>query len=267
MHSQYYKDVRWHGCPFVCDAEERLFRFQRHKAVESASMRRSVTSQKSYCSLERIPCSGTRSESLGGCSETPYIHIIVPLWQPPVVRRLPRSLTYLGFHVVDDFGIFLNWQIVPQYRQSIAFRNSLPVAAWQKYGHIITTVSQRMLTPGWHRWLVQQCLCTSCETASLFPPPITSDYYAYLHMSISQVPTAFEQYGRGFTKQGPQSANAVCGCRHLQTGRLRSEITEKGGGNGKLSFNPGSGWNEFHGGTPGRNRTYDLRIRNLSQGQ
>ncbi len=45
--------------------------------------------------------------------------------------------------------------------------------AWQKYGHIITTVSQRMLTPGRHCWLVQQCLCPSCETVSVFPPPST----------------------------------------------------------------------------------------------
>ncbi len=62
---------------------------------------------------------------LGGCREASYIHIIVPLSQAPVVWRLPRSLTYLGFHVTDDFGILLNWQIVSQYRKSIAFRNSL----------------------------------------------------------------------------------------------------------------------------------------------
>jgi hypothetical protein len=62
---------------------------------------------------------------LGGCRETLYIYMIVLLSQPSVVPRLPRSLTYLGFCVTDDCEVSQNWRIVPQYRQSIAFRNSL----------------------------------------------------------------------------------------------------------------------------------------------
>ena len=66
-----------------------------------------------------------RNSLLGGCRETPYISRIVLLSQPPVVQRLPRSLTYLGFYVTDDCEVSRNWRIVPQYWQSIAFRNSL----------------------------------------------------------------------------------------------------------------------------------------------
>jgi hypothetical protein len=66
---------------------------------------------------------------LGGCRETLHIRRIVLLSQPSVVQRLPRSLTYLGFCLTDDSEVSRNWHIVPQYWQSIAFRNSLPATA------------------------------------------------------------------------------------------------------------------------------------------
>ena len=37
--------------------------------------------------------------------------------------------------MTDDFEILLHWGIVPQYRQSIAFRNSLLRSAWEKWRH------------------------------------------------------------------------------------------------------------------------------------
>ena len=50
-------------------------------------------------------------------------------------------------------------------------------ASRQNYGHMISTVSRRILTPGWYCRLVQsrgtRDLCPPRETVSVFPPPST----------------------------------------------------------------------------------------------
>jgi len=51
--------------------------------------------------------------------------MIVAVSPAPVVRRLPRTLTYLGFRVTDDIEILPNRPTVPQYKKSISFRNNL----------------------------------------------------------------------------------------------------------------------------------------------